>query len=55
LLDEDGNKVIASYPNNETVTPDNPEQNVIPGKDGITPQLKIEEDYWYVSYDDRIT
>ena len=21
------------------------------GKDGITPQLKIEEDYWYVSYD----
>ena len=22
------------------------------GKDGITPQLKIEEDYWYVSYDD---
>ncbi|MBQ9723193.1 MAG: hypothetical protein IJV84_06710 [Bacteroidales bacterium] len=22
------------------------------GKDGITPQLKIENDYWYVSYDD---
>ena len=22
-----------------------------PGKDGITPMLKIEDDYWYVSYD----
>ena len=21
------------------------------GKDGVTPQLKIEEDYWYISYD----
>ena len=25
------------------------------GKDGITPQLKIEEDYWYVSYDEGKT
>ena len=22
-----------------------------PGKDGTTPQLKIENDYWYISYD----
>lgn len=25
------------------------------GKDGITPQLKIEDDYWYVSYDNGQT
>lgn len=25
------------------------------GKDGITPQLKIEDDYWYVSYDNGKT
>lgn len=25
------------------------------GKDGISPQLKIEDDYWYVSYDDGRT
>lgn len=26
-----------------------------PGEDGITPQLKIENDYWYVSYDSGST
>ena len=26
-----------------------------PGKDGITPQLKIEDGYWYVSYDNGST
>lgn len=25
------------------------------GKDGITPQLKIENDYWYISYDNGLT
>ena len=30
-------------------------QNGAPGKDGITPQLKIENDYWYVSYDNGVT
>nr|MBE6191566.1 DUF1566 domain-containing protein [Rikenellaceae bacterium] len=25
------------------------------GKDGITPQLKIENDYWYISYDNGIS
>ena len=25
------------------------------GKDGITPQLKIEEGYWYISYDNGVT
>lgn len=36
LLDEDGNKVPATG---------------LDGKDGITPKLKIEDGYWYVSYD----
>ena len=25
------------------------------GKDGVTPQLKIEDDYWYISYDNGAT
>lgn len=25
------------------------------GRDGITPQLKIEEEYWWVSYDESVT
>jgi len=40
LTDDDGNKI--------PVTGDDGTD----GKDGITPQLKIEDDYWYVSYDD---
>jgi len=27
----------------------------LPGKDGVTPQLKIENDLWYVSYDDGVS
>ena len=40
LLDDNGNKLPISGPN---------------GKNGTTPQLKIEEGYWYVSYDDGTT
>lgn len=40
LLDENGNKLPVSGSN---------------GKNGATPQLKIEEGYWYVSYDDGTT
>ncbi len=36
LLDAEGNRVKASATD---------------GEDGITPQLKIEEDWWYISYD----
>lgn len=36
LLDANGNKIKAQSTD---------------GKDGITPQLKIENDYWYISYD----
>ena len=39
LLDADGNKIKAQSADSEN------------GEDGITPQLKIEADYWYVSYD----
>lgn len=46
LLDDDGNKVPAAG------TDGAPGQD---GTDGITPQLKIEEGYWYVSYDDGAT
>lgn len=30
-------------------------KNGIDGEDGITPKLKIEDDYWYVSYDNGLT
>ena len=30
-------------------------QNGADGKDGVTPQLKIEEGYWYISYDNGAT
>lgn len=40
ILDDDGNKLPAAGPE---------------GKSGVTPQLKIEEDYWYVSYDEGAT
>ena len=29
--------------------------NGVDGKDGVTPQLKIEEGYWYISYDNGAT
>ena len=41
LLDEDGNKVRADGSGN--------------GRDGITPQLKIEAEYWWISYDKGAT
>lgn len=40
LLDDKGNKVKAAGSD---------------GKDGVTPLLKIDDDYWYVSYDNGLT
>ncbi len=40
LRDDDGNKIRVQG---------------VDGKDCITPQLKIENDYWYVSYDNGVT
>ena len=45
LLDADGNKVRASGIDGLNGT------NGTNGDNGITPQLKIENEYWYVSYD----
>ena len=42
LLDSDGQKIRANGVNGDAGTP---------GHDGITPKFKIEEDYWFVSYD----
>lgn len=46
LKDDNGNKLPVSGYNG---------QNGTNGTDGITPQLKIEDGYWYVSYDNGST
>ena len=43
MTDESGNKIKAQGIDGED------------GQDGITPQFKIENEYWWVSYDDGIT
>ncbi|MBO5804455.1 MAG: hypothetical protein J6R25_05225, partial [Bacteroidales bacterium] len=52
ILDESGNKIpsVGSAGDNGEDGDDGND-----GEDGITPQLKIEDDYWYVSYDNGIT
>lgn len=40
LKDESGNRIVA---------------NGKDGKDGVTPQMKIEDEYWYISYDEGKT
>lgn len=45
LLDDDGNRVIANG------TDDNDEQN---GQEDRIPKLKIEDGYWFISYDNGI-
>ena len=49
LLDGKGNKIQANGVNGTNGS------NGTNGTDGITPQLKIEDDYWYVSYDNGAT
>lgn len=66
LLDEEGNRIVASGKdgrdgndgqdgNNGNDGKDGADGNDgkdgVDGKDGITPQLRIENDYWWVSYD----
>ena len=46
LLDDNGNKLPVSGKDGADGQD---------GKDGITPQLKIEEGYWYISYDNGAT
>ena len=58
LTDENGNKIKAvgtdgkDRANGENGTDGQDGAN---GKDGITPQLKIEDGYWYISYDNGAT
>lgn len=54
LLDENGNKIKAQgIDGKDGVNGTNGDDgtNGQDGVDGITPQLKIENDYWYISYD----
>ena len=55
LLDEDGNKIKAQSADSENGEDGEDGADGADGKDGITPQLKIEADYWYVSYDNGAT
>lgn len=58
LLDGKGNKVQANGINGTNGTNGSNGQdgsNGTNGVDGITPRLKIENDYWYVSYDNGAT
>ena len=48
MLDANDNKVRASAIDGEDGAPGTPGQN---GNDGVTPKLKIEDGYWFVSYD----
>ena len=52
LLDGKGNKIQANGVNGTDGTNGNNGTN---GTNGVTPQLKIENDYWYVSYDNGAT
>ena len=58
LLDDNGNKLPVSGKDGQNgANGSNGQngQNGTDGKDGITPQLKIEDGYWYISYDNGAT
>ena len=55
LLDDAGNKVPTTGKDGVNGNPDEGGVPGNPGKDGVTPQLKIEENDWYVSYDNGET
>ena len=55
LLDDNGNKIKAVGKDGQDGANGNDGQNGTNGTDGITPELKIENGYWYVSYDEGAT
>ena len=55
LLDGKGNKIQANGVNGIDGTNGSNGQDGTNGVDGITPRLKIDNDYWYVSYDEGAT
>lgn len=60
LLNDEGNKIRANGIDGQDGTDGNDGENGqdgqdgTNGKDGVTPQLKIEDGYWYVSYDNGL-
>ena len=55
LLDGKGNKIQANGVNGTDGANGSNGTNGTNGTNGVTPQLKIENDYWYVSYDNGAT
>ncbi len=55
LLDDNGNKLPVSGKDGQNGANGSNGQDGTDGKDGITPQLKIEEGYWFISYDNGAT
>ena len=55
LLDEDGDKIKAEGTDGKDGTNGSNGTNGVNGNNGITPKLKIEDGYWYVSYDNGST
>lgn len=55
LLDKDGNKIKAEGKDGQNGTNGADGSDGQNGADGITPKLKIEGGYWYISYDNGTT
>ena len=55
LLDDNGNKLTVSGKDGQDGEDGKDGADGQDGKDSITPQLKIEEGYWYISYDNGAT
>ena len=55
LLDDNGNKLPVSGKDGKDGVNGTDGKDGQDGKDGITPQLKIEEGYWFISYDNGAT
>ena len=55
LIDADGNKIPVTGQDGAQGAPGQNGSDGKDGQNGITPQLKIEDDYWYVSYDNGLT
>ena len=55
LLDDNGNKLPVSGKDGKNGADGKDGQDGADGKDGITPLLKIENGYWYISYDNGAT
>lgn len=52
LTDQNGNKIPTTGKNGADGEDGEDGKNGVNGKDGITPKLKIEGGYWYLSYDE---